>query len=448
MACGGECVVSPSPCRECCHAEALNPLQSLICNRFIVRLDVVTDLESLMLSSHALPVDQLSAPATESQDAMPSSPPITLADTAQVPSVDDRIYFTGSGKEYFRIWIINLCLSLLTLGVYSAWAKVRRLKYFDQNTVYAGAVFNFHGRPEVILRGRIISVIFLFFYHYVYGLSKMSAILIAVALLFMLPLMLRGALRFRLQNTSYRGIRFQFHGSRMRAYLVYLPVVVIFLLPGLVTVLYPRRTTLLIYAFLPYLSWPWLYAGMKRYQNGNFAYGRLRSATTLGWTSFVWPFVAAVLVMLLAVFIIGLVAAVTVNGSKIFAKDNVAFASVLMAILGGVATAYIVYLILGPALQISLWNRLWNRTSLQGMQIQSALPMRAYIKLQTKNFFLTMLSLGLYRPFAVVAAYRFRLEHMKLTVASFEAAGAAADGQRSTSTADASADMFGFDLSW
>ncbi|MBC3933023.1 YjgN family protein [Undibacterium curvum] len=394
-----------------------------------------------MLSSHAVPVDQLSAPATESQDAMPSSPSITSTDTAQAPSVDDRIYFTGSGKEYFRIWIVNLCLSLLTLGVYSAWAKVRRLKYFDQNTVYAGAVFNFHGRPEVILRGRIISVIFLFFYHYVYGLSKMSAIVIAVALLFMLPLMLRGALRFRLQNTSYRGIRFQFHGSRMRAYLVYLPVVVVFLLPGLVTVLYPRRTTWLLYAFLPYLSWPWLYAGMKRYQNGNFAYGRLRSATTLGRGNFVWPFVAAGLVILLATFLGGLLAA-------IFAFVIGKVWGGILGFVGSIIFAYVIYLILGPALQTNLWNLIWNATSLPGIQIRSALSMQKYVKLQTKNFFLTMLSLGLYRPFAVVAAYRFRLEHMQLTVASFDAAGAAADAQGSAATSDASADMFGFDLSW
>ena len=29
--------------------------------------------------------------------------------------------FTGRAGEYFRIWIVSLCLSLLTLGIYSAW---------------------------------------------------------------------------------------------------------------------------------------------------------------------------------------------------------------------------------------------------------------------------------------------------------------------------------------
>lgn len=34
--------------------------------------------------------------------------------------------FAGSGSEYFKIWITNLLRSILTLGIYSAWAKVRR----------------------------------------------------------------------------------------------------------------------------------------------------------------------------------------------------------------------------------------------------------------------------------------------------------------------------------
>ena len=39
-----------------------------------------------------------------------------------------RPEFTGSGGEYFRVWVVNLLFSLLTLGIYSAWAKVRKKK--------------------------------------------------------------------------------------------------------------------------------------------------------------------------------------------------------------------------------------------------------------------------------------------------------------------------------
>src|SRR6059058_745587 len=38
-----------------------------------------------------------------------------------------RPEFTADPKEYFRIWIVNLALTIVTLGIYSAWAKVRKL---------------------------------------------------------------------------------------------------------------------------------------------------------------------------------------------------------------------------------------------------------------------------------------------------------------------------------
>ncbi|MGH8034242.1 MAG: DUF898 family protein, partial [Lysobacterales bacterium] len=33
-----------------------------------------------------------------------------------------RIEFTGSGSEYFRIWVVNLLLLLVTFGIYYPWA--------------------------------------------------------------------------------------------------------------------------------------------------------------------------------------------------------------------------------------------------------------------------------------------------------------------------------------
>ncbi|HEX8601991.1 MAG TPA: DUF898 family protein, partial [Pseudoduganella sp.] len=43
---------------------------------------------------------------------------------------EERFEFTATGGEYFRIWIVNLLLTIVTLGIYSAWAKVRRNQYF------------------------------------------------------------------------------------------------------------------------------------------------------------------------------------------------------------------------------------------------------------------------------------------------------------------------------
>lgn len=41
-----------------------------------------------------------------------------------------RIKFHGKGGEYFAIWLVNALLTIVTLGIYSAWATVRRRRYF------------------------------------------------------------------------------------------------------------------------------------------------------------------------------------------------------------------------------------------------------------------------------------------------------------------------------
>ena len=63
----------------------------------------------------------------------------------------------GRGGEYFGIWAINLLLSIATLGIYSAWAKVRRLRYFYGNTVVDGHALDYHANPIAILKGRLVA---------------------------------------------------------------------------------------------------------------------------------------------------------------------------------------------------------------------------------------------------------------------------------------------------
>jgi uncharacterized membrane protein YjgN (DUF898 family) len=67
-----------------------------------------------------------------------------------------RIKFSGSGSEYFRIWIVNLLLSVLTLGLYLPFAKARRLRYFYANTWIDGQALSFHGDPWRMFRGFLL----------------------------------------------------------------------------------------------------------------------------------------------------------------------------------------------------------------------------------------------------------------------------------------------------
>src|SRR5271169_4908119 len=88
----------------------------------------------------------------------PPSPPSS-------PHAPEPLRFSGNGAEYFGIWIVNLLLTIVTPGIYSAWAKVRRLQYFYRHTELAGSSFDFHGSPTKILIGRLIALGMLFAYN-------------------------------------------------------------------------------------------------------------------------------------------------------------------------------------------------------------------------------------------------------------------------------------------
>lgn len=115
--------------------------------------------------------------------------------------------FSGSGGDYFRIWIVNLLLTVATLGIYSAWAKTRRLQYFYRNTRLAGASFDFRGDPKAILRGRLLAVLLLGALYAAFGASIEGGLLAGTLVLAAIPWIMRSALRFRLSNTSNTATR-------------------------------------------------------------------------------------------------------------------------------------------------------------------------------------------------------------------------------------------------
>ena len=142
------------------------------------------------------------------------------------------IVFQGKASEYFGIWIVNLLLSLVTFGIYSAWAKVRRKKYFYNNTLIDNVGFDYHANPTAILKGRLIA--FILFALYVYGKGSspiLAGILVLLFFLFLPWLVVRGSI-FNSRNTSHRGLRFDFVGTVNKAARVFigLPMLTFFTL--------------------------------------------------------------------------------------------------------------------------------------------------------------------------------------------------------------------------
>lgn len=123
------------------------------------------------------------------------------------------IIFTGRTSEYFGIWIVNLFLTILTLGIYSAWAKVRRKKYFYNNTLIENVGFDYHAKPIAILKGRAIALVLFILYVFAKNTSPMMAGVFLLILFLLIPwLVVRGSI-FNARNSSHRGLRFDFVGT-------------------------------------------------------------------------------------------------------------------------------------------------------------------------------------------------------------------------------------------
>ncbi|NOX28185.1 MAG: DUF898 domain-containing protein [Gammaproteobacteria bacterium] len=135
--------------------------------------------------------------------------------------------FTGTGGEFFKIWIMNLILTILTLGVYSAWAKVRTNRYFYGNTKLSNSSFDYHADPIVLLKGRLISVALLLIYIFLGNLFPVAGLVFAVLLSLVVPWVIWRSIQFNARMTSYRNVRFSFDGKlgSLYKYILLLPFI-------------------------------------------------------------------------------------------------------------------------------------------------------------------------------------------------------------------------------
>jgi uncharacterized membrane protein YjgN (DUF898 family) len=148
------------------------------------------------------------------------------ATTAEIPAAprEFAFEFRGSGREYFSIWIVNLALTVITLGIYGAWAKVRTQRYFYGNTFVADQAFDYHASPVRILIGRTIAVTLLVSYNVTVNIYPSSILYWIPFFLVVVPWLINSSLRFHARNTSYRNVRFNFTGrylGALRAYILW-----------------------------------------------------------------------------------------------------------------------------------------------------------------------------------------------------------------------------------
>jgi uncharacterized membrane protein YjgN (DUF898 family) len=343
----------------------------------------------------------------------------------------EPLKFNGSGAEYFGIWIVNLLLTILTLGIYSAWAKVRRLQYFYRQTELAGSSFDFHGSPWRILVGRLIALSMLIAYHYSARLFSFFTVVMVGSLMVVMPWLLRNSLRFRLYNSSWRGTRFYFRGTPAGAYRV-------FLLNGI----------LAFFSF--YILAPFTHQRLKAYQHDNSWFGRAR----FSFHATVDKFYPVYMLWLLPVGAVAILFPVTGFGEALTGLarmqqqgGRVDPHALLQILLPLYVSAILVWFVFWSTFHALITNLIWSNTRLGEHRVICDMSPVDLISINVGNFVLVALTLGLFIPWARVRLARFQLNAVRVLPASdlqdFESAGPETIG----AVGEEATGLFDFDIS-
>ncbi|HEU5189835.1 MAG TPA: YjgN family protein [Methylomirabilota bacterium] len=148
----------------------------------------------------------------------PSEPPPPFAG-----GETHRFVFHGRGGSLFGIHIVNVLLTIATLGVYYFWGKTRVRKYVWGQSEIAGDRFAYHGTGRELFLGFLKAMLFFLLPLYLLyllrafapwvALKVVATVLSSIIATVFLPLAIVGARRYRLSRSSWRGIRFSFRGS-------------------------------------------------------------------------------------------------------------------------------------------------------------------------------------------------------------------------------------------
>jgi uncharacterized membrane protein YjgN (DUF898 family) len=361
--------------------------------------------------------------------------------------------FTGQAGEYFRIWIVNVLLSVVTLGIYSPWARVRTRQYFYGHTWLDGHAFEYTARPLALLRGFLfVGALFV-----IYSVSQrvpdyqwISFVLLGVFGV-VYPWLVYRSLKFNAVSTVYRGLAFHFHGRPGPAYVAYLLI-------------------LLSVPFTAGLTYPLAVWMQRRYVLENVAYGTARAR----WGKDVGPvyvifLIAAGVSIGLGLLLAALFAVVALGtggglstlfdglqnlpstGSSAKHHGHQGSGLGLYLLFGGIGLAYLVFILASLAVGQYVRAALL-KYSLQDLYVGPTLRLQASFNpvrlawINVSNTLAQLFTLGLLTPWAAVRRTRYVLSGVQVqTIAGLDDFAADATPGESA-LGEAAHEFFNFDL--
>ncbi len=363
--------------------------------------------------------------------------------------------FHGRAGEFFTIWIVNVALTILTLGIYSAWAKVRTQQYFYGNTILDGVSFRYTANPVKILKGRVIALVLFMLYYFSTTLSPKTGFIIFLGIMLLVPALLVMSLSFRLRYSMYRNISFNFIKNYGQAYKVFgIPVLLI----GLYLFLASQQQHLLtkenihetgmlygvaVMILIPLIAvlFPWWEFAIThfkvehaRYGTSRFKFlGRMRQYYKMYGVMYLGTF------LIFGIFFFIMFTAMQ-GITKEEAKQVPAFMPLIsLLILPG-------YLWVFAYLQAKRTNLLYGNLELEGHRVHCNMKAGYLLYLYITNTLGMALTLGLLMPWAKVRTAKYRASVTSIAIQGDLGDFVASQEQQQSAIGEEIGEMFDLDL--
>ena len=342
--------------------------------------------------------------------------------------------FTGKGFEYFKIWIVNISLSVITLGIYSAWAKVRTNSYFYGNTIFDESSFSYLADPKSIIKGRIISVILFVMYWGAWEYFSEAGMVLLVIGCLLFPFFIVSAMSFRMRNSAYRNIRFYFFKDLKASYMVFLlPLGLLILFTGLAYTLAGSIGDIelmaaenkededvlqkkdfifsaFLLAFIPIM--PWLDYLRTRFIVDHTQYGKTKASLSTGvWSFYKVYFLTGIIYLLMFLLVGGIAYGIFKPGSG----SGYGYATFLLFPIGALLF-YIMLIFISGIWKAMRTNMINNNITIGENQLYSYLKGTQVGWIYLTNTIAIVASLGLFIPWAKVRMARYTASCTELQV--------------------------------
>ena len=401
-----------------------------------------------------------------------------MDDTTRRHGIDAyRLRFSGRGGEYFRVWIVNVLMLIITFGLFTPWARWRTARYFYDHTVVAGSPLEFTGS----LRRMVVSFLLFFLLYLAYTIAEQSGqettvLLFTAGGAILAPYIWGSAMRFRLQSTRWRGLQLRFAASWKDVYRASWPIFVMAALwLGIAYGLgqlaadlprpVPRRGPPSPFPVVSAPMWGLIALGLVLsllcIVRVDFNYKSLlvlragigqhhgRWKPVYGDFVRIWTATLVVFVLSAALMVgLGIGLGHVLQPSRSSNVFGPGMFILLLLIAAGLFLA--LFIATAPALayrEARMFRLIWSNVGLsQIARFKCDLQHWAFVRLRIKNLLLTLITLGFYRAYARVNEYRMKADSVTLHVKGGLDQLVGVLAKQQSGMGDAFADAIGLDI--